>query len=76
VTLLLSGQPAHAVKELASVAAGSSPFVDEARFRLTQGWLLLNREPEARAALAQVIAARGDFSAEARDLLAKLDARR
>jgi anti-sigma factor RsiW len=75
VTLLLSGQPAHAVKELATVAAGTSPFATEARFRIAQGWLLLNREPEARAALAPLVAANGDFTVPARELLARLDAR-
>lgn len=72
---LLTAQPADAVTEFQRVLdLHDSRFDEEAHFLLAKAWLQQNRPDEARAELQKVAAQTGDFTKEAKALLAKLDA--
>jgi anti-sigma factor RsiW len=72
ISLLLAGQITDGTRELEAVASGGSPFVEDARFNLAKGYLLLGRNQDALAALAKVAEGEGDFAARARALEAEM----
>jgi tetratricopeptide (TPR) repeat protein len=66
---LLAGNAQAAAAELERMASVDSPFRDEARFDLAKAYLALNRPDEATASLQSCS---GEFAAEARGLIAKI----
>ena len=66
---LLAGNPQAASAELERSASVDSPFRDEARFDLAKAYLALNRPDEA---IASLWSCSGEFGAEARSLIARI----
>lgn len=73
---LLTGHAAAAVPELQSVLKlKDARFEEEAHLLLAKAWLQQNQPQPAREELQKIAGQTGDFTAEAKALLAKLDSR-
>ena len=71
---LLTSQAAAAVPELQSVLKlNDTRFEEESHFLLGKAWLQQNRPNEAREELQKVATQTGDFTEQAKSLLAQLD---
>jgi hypothetical protein len=74
VTCLLAGQTGSGIPVLrAVIAAGDTPFVNEAWFYMAKAHLALRDVPAARADLEHVAALQRDLAPEAQALLKQLD---
>lgn len=70
---LLAGRQRDAIETWrANASTPASPFVEEARFLTAKAWLQLGDIPQARSALDQTIALRGDREREARMMRERL----
>jgi TolA-binding protein len=71
---LLTGNSVEGAQELERVAAGDSPFAQEAQFDLAKAYLLQGNQDQALATLRRLADVPGDFREPARQLIARITA--